>query len=87
MKTIVYKEYEASSVLNVHKHVRARATHGPLNSIAGTIKLNDVAASITPAEKPSMTSSNLSEIRLVNNTGKAPAPVANPANKLQMTPN
>ncbi len=45
-----------------------------------------MAASITPAENPSITSNNLSEIRLVNNTGMAPAPVAKPATKLAMEP-
>ncbi len=39
-----------------------------------------------PAENPSMTSSNRSEIRLVNSTGMAPAPVAKPAAKLAMDP-
>jgi hypothetical protein len=54
--------------------------------MAGTIKLKEVAASITPAENPSMTSSNQSDIRLVNSTGMAPAPVAKPAAKLAMDP-
>ncbi len=62
------------------------ATKGPFKLIAGTIKLKEVAASITPAENPSIISSNLSEIRLVNNTGMAPAPVAKPATKLAMEP-
>jgi hypothetical protein len=54
--------------------------------MAGTIKLKEVAASITPAENPSITSKSLSEIRFVNNTGKAPAPVASPANRLAPKP-
>jgi hypothetical protein len=62
-------------------------THGPLKSIAGTIKLNDVAASITPAENPSITSNSLSDICLVKRTGNAPAPVARPATKLASAPN
>ena len=60
--------------------------HGPPKSIAGTIKLNDVAASITPAEKPSIMSSSLSETFLAKSTGKAPAPVAKPATKLATEP-
>lgn len=54
--------------------------------MAGTNRLNDVAANITPAENPSITSNNLSDTFEVNNTGKAPAPVANPAIKLATEP-
>jgi hypothetical protein len=55
-------------------------------SRAGTIRLKQVAASMTPAEKPSSTSNSLSEIRLANNVGNAPTPVANPAAKQAMKP-
>jgi hypothetical protein len=60
--------------------------HGPPKSIAGTIKLNEVVASITPTEKPSITSSSLSETFLAKSTGKAPAPVAKPAPMLATEP-
>ncbi len=41
---------------------------------------------MTPAENPSMTSSNLSDTFFVNNTGKDPTPVANPAARLATDP-
>jgi len=58
----------------------------PPISIAGTIKLKEVAASITPAENPSITSRTLSETFFTNQTGRAPAPVASPAAKLAIAP-
>jgi hypothetical protein len=54
--------------------------------MAGTIKLNEVAANITPAAPPSMVSIIRSEIRRTNNAGKAPTPVAKPAAKLASNP-
>jgi hypothetical protein len=62
------------------------AIHGPPNSRDGINKLKDVAANITPAANPSITSNSLSEIRLVKRTGKVPAPVANPAIRLATAP-
>ena len=62
------------------------ATATPPISNAGIIRLNEVAASITPAEKPSITSRALSDTFLVKRTGKAPAPVASPARKLASAP-
>jgi hypothetical protein len=55
--------------------------------MAGTRRLNDVAASMTPAENPSMISRSRSEICLVNKIGRAPAPVAKPATRLAIDPN
>jgi hypothetical protein len=52
----------------------------------GINRLKDVAASITPAANPSIVSKSLSETLLVNNTGKAPKPVAKPATKLAAVP-
>jgi len=43
-------------------------------------------ASMTPAENPGMISNNHSEIFIINNTGKAPAPVAKPAARLATEP-
>lgn len=62
------------------------ATHAPPRSRDGTNRLKDVAVNITPAANPSIVSNNLSEIRLVNNTGRAPKPVAKPATKLAIVP-
>jgi hypothetical protein len=62
------------------------ATHGLPKSIDETNRLKDVVANITPAANPSITSSNLSEIRLVNSTGKASASVARPAARLANEP-
>ncbi len=62
------------------------ATHTLLKSMAGIIRLKNVAASIMPAENPSMMSNSLSETFLVNNTGSAPAPVARPAIELAAMP-
>jgi hypothetical protein len=54
--------------------------------MAGTIKLKEVAASITPAENPSITPISLSETFRVNRTGSAPAPVAKPVTALATKP-
>lgn len=62
------------------------ATNGPPNSIAGTKRLKDVAASITPAAKPSKISNASSEKFFLRNIEIAPTPVAKPANKLAMKP-
>ena len=61
-------------------------THTPPRFIAGTMRLNDEAASMTPAAKPSIMSRVLSDIFLINSTGNAPMPVANPARRLAMNP-
>ncbi|MEM3028063.1 MAG: hypothetical protein QW220_04980 [Candidatus Bathyarchaeia archaeon] len=62
------------------------ATHMPPRPIAGTRRLKNVAASITLAENPSIISKILSETFLVNKTGNAPTPLANPARKLAAEP-
>ena len=62
-------------------------TKTPPISKAGIIRLKDVAASITPAEKPNITSSSLSETFFVIRIGKAPKPVARPARRLASKPN
>gem|GEM_PF-2287529 len=62
------------------------ATHTLPSSMAGTMRLKEEAASITPAAKPSITSRRRSEIRLKNRTGTAPAPVARPAARLAVNP-
>ncbi len=46
--------------------------------------IKEVAASITPAENPSITSRTLSETFFTSKIGKAPAPVASPAANLQL---
>lgn len=58
----------------------------PALSIAGIIKLKEVAANITPAAKPSKQSSNLRETLVFIKTGKAPSPVNIPVPKLQIIP-
>ncbi|WP_244270464.1 hypothetical protein [Proteiniborus ethanoligenes] len=50
------------------------------------IKENDVAASITPAAKPSIVSKVLEDTFLVKKIGIAPIPVENPANMLVIIP-
>ena len=62
------------------------AIHTLLRSMAGIMRLKKVAASIMPAENPSMMSNSLSETFLVNSTGRAPAPVAKPAIELAAMP-
>jgi|GEM_PF-3135772 len=51
-------------------------THTPPEPIAGIKRLKKVAASITPAENPSIISKNLSETFFMNKIGRAPMPVA-----------
>jgi len=61
-------------------------THIPPSSMAGTIRLKEEAASITPTAKPSITSRSRSEIHKKNKMGMVPAPVAKPAARLAINP-
>jgi hypothetical protein len=58
----------------------------PPISRAGRIKLNALAASMTPAANPSAASWNLSDTLLTKKTGSAPNPVHNPARRLARHP-
>jgi hypothetical protein len=52
----------------------------------GTIRENDVAASMTPAAPPSKVLISLSGTFLKNKAGRAPTPVARPARRLAIRP-
>jgi len=53
---------------------------------AGSSKLKKLADNITPALNPKRASKVLLLILFTRNTGKAPSPVARPANKLAINP-
>ena len=58
----------------------------PPNSMAGMMRLKQVAASMTPAAKPSITFSTRRDTSLTASTGSAPTPVASPAAVLATMP-
>ena len=62
------------------------AVHMLLRFMAGVRRLKNVAASMIPAENPSMVSRVLSEMFFVNSMGRAPMPVAKPASMLADEP-
>lgn len=61
-------------------------TPPPPYSMAGMIKLKEVAANMTPAAKPNMVSNSRWDIFFEKNIGIAPNPVAHPAATLARKP-